>query len=147
VTALAIRAPQVVAEEVDGEVIAINLDTGAYYSFRGVASVIWQHLLASPRTDEALVAELREMYPNAGDLEPGVAAFMTALRGEELVADVVDGTATPTRSPVVRGAPASFSVPVYEKYTDMEAFLLVDPIHDFDVSEWPAVKPAEPATE
>ena len=143
-SALAIRAPQVVAQEIDGEVIAINLDTGAYYSFRGVASVIWQHLLAGPLTGPALVAALRAMYPDASQLEPGVEAFVAAMRREELVGELPDDAAAPAPPAELRCAPASFAVPVFEKHTDMEEFLLVDPIHDLDVSEWPAVKPADP---
>jgi len=36
---------------------------------------------------------------------------------------------------------AAFECPVLGKYTNMQEFLLVDPIHKIDYTDWPEEKP------
>ena len=141
---LTIRRPEVVAEEIDGEVIAIDLDTGAYYSFRGVASIIWQYLLMGPSSGEAVTAALRDRYAEAPDLELSVSAFLRRMVSENLLTESENAAPAEQQPVAIRGAPEKFAVPIYEKHTDMEEFLLVDPIHDLDVSRWPEARPSGP---
>jgi hypothetical protein len=43
-----VRASALPAAELDGRVVVLNVDAGAYFSFNGVASEIWQ-MLSEPR--------------------------------------------------------------------------------------------------
>lgn len=66
------------------------------------------------------------------------------LLGEDLV---VEGFATadrrPTAAPELRPVLAPFVPPVLRKYTDMQEFMLVDPLHDVDEQAgWPHAKTA-----
>jgi hypothetical protein len=79
---------------------------------------------------------------NQGDEEhisTEVGKFVQQLRDEEIINTsfsedaciVPDGTAAPNEP---------FATPVLEKYTDMEAMLLVDPIHEVNEAGWPQLK-------
>jgi hypothetical protein len=39
--------------------------------------------------------------------------------------------------------PAPFQPPLFEKFTDMEAMLLLDPVHDVDDEGWPHMPAAD----
>jgi Coenzyme PQQ synthesis protein D (PqqD) len=144
--AFRLAGPHVVAEEIEGEVIAVNLDTGAYFSFRDSASFICQRLLAGEGRPARIVDELCARFAGTREEVVGaVLAFLQRIEAEGLIAPIEaprPDPGGPDRTP--DGAErAPFNPPVYEKYTDMEEFLLVDPIHEVDVSDWPAVEPRE----
>ena len=138
----AIAKPHVVADEVDGEVIAINLENGAYFSFRGSGSTIWQRLLSGEASGDELVERLRESYAGERrEMAEAVAAFLARLSAEGLIVAVDAPPSRPAaRAEGDREAPREkFVAPTIEKFTDMEEFLLVDPIHEIDVRQWPKI--------
>ena len=142
----AVAGPHVVADEVEGEIIVINLDNGAYFSFRDSASLIWRMLLAGGASLDEMVEELCARYQGEREeIFTATAAFVKVIESEGLVA-VSNAPRNP--APGVGGDRGTydrveFVVPTFEKYTDMEEFLLVDPIHEVDVSEWPAYRKRE----
>jgi hypothetical protein len=147
--AFTINNPNVVHETIDGETILIHLGTGTYYSLDGVAAELWGLLLAGV-SDGELGARLQARY----DVEPGLAersaaAFVRELLQEELVVELREGLAAEATAELAPGEepgekPAAggvFAPPVLHKYTDMQEFMLVDPIHDVDAEAgWPHVK-------
>jgi len=139
----AVAGPHVVAEEVDGEVIVINLDNGAYFSFRDSASLIWQLLLQGEASLDDMVEDLCTRYEGEReDIFTAVAAFVKMVETEGLIA-VSEAPAERVSSSGGGRSSAdrpAFIIPIFEKYTDMQEFLLVDPIHEVDVSEWPAYR-------
>ncbi len=44
-TRFRLKSPPVVVEAIDGEVMVINLETGAYYSVSGASAVVWHSLI------------------------------------------------------------------------------------------------------
>lgn len=141
-----IRRPQVVADEMEGEVIAINLDDGAYWSFRESASIVWQRLLRGAARLEQIVDELCAHYEGDRDaIEAAASAFLVEIESEGLIqadgppdeGEADAGLARPARR-------APFVEPVFEKHTDMQEFLLVDPIHEVDVEDWPTRRTRDP---
>jgi hypothetical protein len=145
-----IRRPQVVADEIEDEVIAINLETGAYFSFRDSASVIWRELLAGEARLGGIVRELSARYVAPPDeVERATRAFLSRIEAEGLIVSAVhavqDNSYRDRAGPVPpRADGPPFAVPVFEKYTEMEKLLLVDPIHEVDVAEWPGVRARDP---
>ena len=126
----------VVHETIDGETILIHLGTGTYYSLDGVGSEAWQ-LLATGRTLASLLALARDRY--LGDpleIELGLSGLVQELIREELLVENDVG-----ERPDDCGLPAGqveFAVPVLQAYTDMQEFMLVDPLHEVDeVGGWP----------
>ena len=138
---------QIVHETIDGETILIHLGTGTYYSLDGVAAEVWA-LLASGLSDEETIASMQASYADEPTLvENTVGAFIAELVAEGLLSEVGDGMekeiaeAAATEPKAALRASAAFVPPVLHKYTDMQEFMLVDPIHDVDAKAgWPHVK-------
>jgi len=129
---------KVAHETIDGEVIMIHLLIGTYYSLGGAGADLWTHLVNGRGREETL-ALLEQRY----DAEPGfiaetVDSLVKRLAEEELLepatkaAPAPDG---PPAEPIPERLP--FEPPQLEKYTDMQDFLLVDPIHETDETGWP----------
>jgi hypothetical protein len=130
--------PRKVAHEtIDGEVIMIHLLNGSYFSLRGSGAEIWESL-AHGRGREETLALLERRY----DAEPAVIAktvddLLARLAEEELLELAANGASAPGEpSAEAEGQRLPFEVPKLEKYTDMQDFLLVDPIHETDETGW-----------
>jgi Coenzyme PQQ synthesis protein D (PqqD) len=127
-----VNEPDVVFETIDGEAVVINLDRGIYFSIRGTGLTIWNDLLAG--VDISSVAS-RLGAAVGRDVATDVKAFINRLLEEALVrprATVVAEVPT-----ALLAANEQYEPPTLEKYTDMEALLLLDPIHDVDEAGWP----------
>ena len=164
---LTINPQNVVHETIDGETILIHLGTGTYYSLDGVGAQIWGLLAAGASQSEvaADVASGSDADPAA--VEQAVESLVEELLREELLAlepgdSAPADSASEPSSPLTASEPSSplttseplsqlaepepaaevsFVAPVLRKYTDMQEFMLVDPIHDVDVDAgWPHVK-------
>ena len=136
-----VNGPDVVAESIDGEVIIINLNSGAYYSSLGTGGAIWQALVANHTLDEALDLLAVHYGTPRADIEPGVTQFVAQLLDEGLL---LESTAPATGNGLALGQPTVFEKPVLSKYTDMQELLLLDPIHDVNPSiGWPFPRATE----
>jgi hypothetical protein len=128
-THLEVAAPKCSAEDFDGEIVAINLDTGRYFSIKDSAAAIW-HDLAGGHSEEAILAAM------SGD-----AALVAAV--EQYVAELLkEGLMRPADAPGVTAAPMlatpGMPHPSLVSFGDMESLLLLDPVHEVDDSEgWP----------
>lgn len=118
----------------NGEVIAIHLGTGVYYSLRGTAAEIWQWL-ATPLdvsgVGQTLVAGfLVEPEPAAA----GAGTFLQRLLAEDLIVEdtLVGGVAVPPA-----GIRQPYVPPELERFADLQDLLLLDPIHDVGAQGWP----------
>jgi len=138
---LTVNAPMVIADNIDGEVIILNMESGKYYSTEGSGALIWQ-LLASGHDDEAATAKLGQLY-DAG--EEALCAAVTELReffsAEELLREASAGEDC-AAADITAPADRNFSHPRISSHTDMQGLLLLDPIHEVEDMGWPH-KPAE----
>lgn len=130
--------PPVIAELLQDEVVAIDLDAGNYYSVRGKAAAVWSALTAGA-TPEAIVRAADDGTAN-GALLPALGTFIDRL--------VADGLLRLRMKPAA-GTPAPALAPwtaddlTYEIFTDMQNLLGLDPVHEADERlGWPA--PAAP---
>jgi hypothetical protein len=145
---LAVNLTNVVHETIDGETILIHLGTGTYYSLDGAGATVWQ-LLAEGVAHGELAARLGARYEAEPALvEPSVASFVGELLEEGLLVTGEPGSAAPSAPAAVQdvgnavpAAGGAFVEPVLHKYTDMQEFMLVDPLHDVEADAgWPHVK-------
>jgi hypothetical protein len=139
---------RVVHETIDGEVIIIQLERGNYYSLSGTGEEIWR-MLGDGLSRNQLIARLEGRYSAAdGEIPAAVDALLQQLLEEQLV-QKGDGSARAVAPPVSGNgsSPAAegeaFQAAKLEKYTDMQDYLLIDPIHDVSGTGWPSVKPSE----
>ncbi len=164
---LRVNAPHVVHETIDGETILIHLGTGAYYSLEGLGAHVWGLAVSGGGGEREIIAAVQSLY----DADPQLVADAVGslLRelldegllasGEEVNGGIVHAAAVnraaangeeavpPDANPVLRphappsSLPATFVAPVLSKYTDMQEFMLIDPIHDVEEEAgWPHVK-------
>jgi len=129
-----LNSPPIIAELVEGEVIAIDLEHGSYYSLLGSAAQVWGAIVAGRSAQEILAAVVPSSA--AGALEESLSTFLQALLAEQLirVAAVCPEPATPI-GPV---APWPAGALRFERFTDMQDLLVLDPIHEVDEEAgWP----------
>jgi len=132
-----VNSPSVIYEKFEDELVAINLDTGAYHSLVGAAADAFV-LLAEEATARELAEALSRRYAAPAEtIEPVLEPFLAKLREEELVAPVETRTPRgPLRLPGDEtGLP--FVPPEVEAYHDLQSLFLLDPIHEVGEEGWP----------
>ena len=127
--------PEIVHETVDGEVIAIDLADGSYYSLAGSGPAIWE-LLAEGAGEAEIGAALGARFEaEESEINAAVSTLLGQLQENGLiVASEEDGPDAPAPSADEK---ALFETPRLERYTDMKDYFLLDPIHEVDTAGWP----------
>ncbi len=145
-----INTPNVVGEEFEGEVVAVNLESGTYFSLLGSAADIWRLLSRAPATADEVVAGLNQSLDCSGiDVAADVQQCLAELSGLDLI------TTEPDTAPGV-GVEAvaidlterrPYQPPRVEAFNDLQDILLLDPIHDVDEAGWPMAAPPTDASQ
>jgi hypothetical protein len=127
---------QCAAEDFDGEIVAMNYDTGMYFNMKDTAAILW-HDLAEGHSVEAVVA-LAVTNP---EFSRSIESFADQLVEAGLMrpANSVSAPSGPPRLTAV--TIGSAPLPVLEAFGDMQKLLLLDPVHEVDEEVgWPARK-------
>ena len=131
-TTLEVNSPDCVAEEFAGEIVALNLETGTYFSIKDNAANLWNDL-AKGHPVETLVAAAGQGTAMAAAIE----AFASAVVKEKLMR-TTDAAQQPTEPPTLA---LDGPLPEIEGFNDMQSLLLLDPVHEVDDQQgWPKVK-------
>jgi len=137
-TVLEIAAPHCVAQEFEGEVIALNLASGTYYSLRDLGAVLWRDLAAGHSVESLSALAVGAL----GGIQ-AVIDFAAAME--------VQGLLRPASSPVVPvgeprlGAALAMGISgvIFEAFEDMQSLFLLDPVHEVDETRgWPTQPPS-----
>jgi hypothetical protein len=119
----------------DEEIIAIDLESGAYFAMDDVAAHIWSALGDGATVDDLTEHVVAQYDVSADRARPDVDAFVNQLVRDRL-AEPSDAPSAPTPA-----APQLhrlvYETPVLEKFDDLEELLLLDPIHEVDEAGWP----------
>jgi hypothetical protein len=146
---LKINEPNIVHENIDGETVILNLDSGNYYSVVDAAADIWNYIEKGAPVSEIMPLIRANYECSKAEEENAVNAFIAQLQEEGLIIAVDDKSAASLlpqnwkEQITVKEIKAVFNAPVLSKYTDMKDLLLLDPIHEVDATGWPSVKPSE----
>lgn len=133
-TRYVVNAPRVVHKVIDGEVVAIDLGSGVYYSMCGPAAVIWDALASGLSTDRVVEHVEATHEVNGAEVASDVAALIDELVAFELL---VAGEPQ-TGALHAFGEGLAYETPVIESFTDMADVILLDPVHDVDATQgWP----------
>lgn len=81
----AIPDDAVVARELEGETVLLNLDTGIYFGLDVIGTRIWRLIGAGESLDRVLAALLAEYDVDAAPLERDLLDFIDQLQGRGLV--------------------------------------------------------------
>jgi hypothetical protein len=134
-----VNTPQVVAEVVDDELMAINLDTGVYYSATEVGVEVWQCLEHGLDLESCVDHVSRARAVDRAEAGEGVRSFVSQLVDEGLVVmvDVRSPSPTPATDPPGADPSGAFAAPQLEKYVDLQTLITLDPVLELDEDGWP----------
>jgi len=128
--------PEIVHETVDGEVIAIDLANGSYYSLAGSGPAIWELLAHGVGEAEIGTALAARFEAEDGEIAAAVSALLGQLRENGLIVSEA-GIAAEGAAVAGSGDKTTFEPPRLERYNDMKDYFLLDPIHEVDTTGWP----------
>ncbi len=136
-----VNAAEVVHETIDGEAILIHLGTGTYYSMDGVGAELWALVAAGADRDGVIAASQQRYQGDPEHIRAGVDRLIDELLDQGLL---VQGPPAPgADQPRLPAGQIPFSDPELHTYTDMQEFMLVDPLHEVDeAAGWPHAKTA-----
>ncbi|HKW80718.1 MAG TPA: PqqD family protein [Casimicrobiaceae bacterium] len=134
----ALKTPPNVGEIIEGEVMVINLDSGVYYSITGAGAAAWPMLVGGATTSEIGEALARRYDVEAATVERDVDAFIERLAGEGILRPLADAAAIAAVAAVPE-ALAAVAYPGFgfERFEDMQALLVIDPVHEVGDFGWP----------
>lgn len=122
------------AERLNGDVIAVNLKSGAYFTLTGTAADVWTAFTSGATTSACLEA-LDNAYSMTVPREQ-VEELLTQCLGHGLITEVV-ATAAQALSLPNDHERLSWARPVLEIFDDLQDLILLDPIHDTSSLGWP----------
>jgi hypothetical protein len=131
-----------VHETIDGETMIIHFESGTYYSLDGPGAEIWT-LATNGVPPSEIVAHATERYAaEPAFVERSVATLLDKLVDEGLLVPAPQFDLSGAEAVELPEPPAgAFVEPELHKYTDMQEFMLADPIHNVDeYAGWPHAK-------
>jgi hypothetical protein len=132
------NTPRIVDDLVDGEVLLIDMVTGAYFSALDASALAWL-LLKAGATSEDVATELVARYGiDAADAQRDTDAYVDALTASELLAPRANEV--PPAGDLLNGVqlpPHSYAALDVEKFTEIADLILLDPVHDVAETGWP----------
>lgn len=131
--------PHILHENLEGEVIVINLNTGMYFSMNAVGGHIWS-MIGKNYTQELILQTLARMCQETiAAIEVPVNNFLTSLEDNTLITKIIGDSLAEADD--FASYQLLFAAPALEIYQDMQEMLLLDPIHDVDeTTGWPHLK-------
>lgn len=132
-----ISAPEVVAEDFEGEIVVLNLLNGKYFSLLGPTADLWRDISQGHRPSDLL----QRVAASGCDTE-SLSAILGTLIGEQLIRPAAEnGNAEVPAVDTARVLPvllAGMPLPAIEAFDDMSELILADPIHDVEEDiGWP----------
>jgi hypothetical protein len=134
----ALNQPPVVGEVIDGEVMVINLDTGVYYSVTGAGAAVWPMLVGGATQREISDRVARHYGADAASVERDVDAFVKQLADEAILRPLQDGAAAEPVAAMGQWPAMAYPGFGFERYDDMQALLVIDPVHEVGDFGWPS---------
>jgi hypothetical protein len=142
-----VNSPTIAHESIDGETMVIDFETGTYHNLQGSATVVWEQIIEGATLDDIVAAVARAYRGDPAEIRAAVTDFVDELLRENLIiadAGTAPGPiAAPGTMPQADAPPAdqpAFAAPKLITFTDMQDFLLADPIHEYDEAGFPKPK-------
>jgi hypothetical protein len=120
----------------DEEIVVLNVVEGVYYAFGGAAVVVWPYLIAH-HPIPIIASILATRYSAQLDgVTRDLGEFVERLVTEKILLAAPEAATEIDRSQL---APLSeYQGFIFERHSDMEDLLTLDPIHDVDPEKgWP----------
>ena len=79
------KSTELLASELDGELVMMDVETGKYFGLNGVGSVIW-NLIDKPHSVSEICSQLEKEYDvEASTCEQEVLAFLNSMDTEKML--------------------------------------------------------------
>jgi len=134
-----VNEPEVIFEEFGDEIVAVNLDTGIYYSLRRSACEIWLSLKSPNNINQILDLILEKYEGKADEIDAHIHQFIDRLITLNLVKMSTETAEIKSQTNPL-ATKSVFLPPEIDIFSDMQDILLLDPVHDVDESGWPILK-------
>lgn len=126
-------------ERLDDEVIAIDLESGAYFALDDVAADCWSILAAGGTVDAAVDATVAGFGVSPDTARKDVERFVNDLLRVRLLAPIDQPPVAVVR-PRAAKPTREYRAPTIERFDDLEELLVLDPIHEVDEAGWPVTR-------
>jgi hypothetical protein len=126
-------------DRLDDEVIAIDLESGAYFALDDVAADCWSMLAAGASVEAVIEATAGNFDVASETVRSDVERFVNELLRVRLLRPV-DGAPKPVAPPRAATPMGQYQAPAIERFDDLEELLALDPIHEVDKAGWPATR-------
>jgi len=112
-----------------------------YYSITGAGAVAWPLLIAGASADEigASLALRYDVVP--AELVRDLDAFIAEISAENLIRSRPDDISSPAAASGDGGQRSPFPGFGFERFEDMQALLVIDPVHEVGDFGWPRRAP------
>jgi hypothetical protein len=127
-------------ERLEDEVIAINLETGAYYAIHAAAADCWSVAVTGGDLDAMVRVLVSRFEVDEAQARSDVEVFVAALLSAGL-ASPAEGLPNSDWALPPRQPRAPYAPPQLQGFEDLEDLLLIDPIHEVDEAGWPLPAP------
>ncbi|MDI6743430.1 MAG: PqqD family protein [Smithella sp.] len=133
-----INAPAVISEPMEDEVVVINLDNGCYYNLNKTAAQVW-NFLDQGYSLNSIASSAEKFYPGETEsIRSDFKEFVKRLIDEQLVREIEGRNGSEMNAEGFDGQ--TYEKPDFEKFSDMQEMLLLDPIHEVSDEGWPHQK-------
>lgn len=130
-----IDSERIISEEIDGDTVVINLETGCYYSFNQAASYIFFAFNYGDKHEQVIKGYQLVFSIDEKTATSDIKNILSYLLDKQLLKE-----GTPSQISNVPYVPSTYIVPLIEEFDDMREMLLLDPIHEVKEEGWPHKK-------
>jgi hypothetical protein len=122
---LTLASGDIVAKQLDGEVIFVNMATGVYYSLDAVGSFIWWQAAAGKSIGK-IRSDLKQRYANAESFDRDFDSFVGKLDGAK-IAVLGELQVSPAPLDETPTLPPAYKSPELFVYDDVAEMIASDP--------------------
>ncbi len=144
---ISINPANAIYDQVDGDIIIIHLGNGNYYNLTEVGAMIWIEVCKSTSIESLKESLICKYQVSDSQLHSDIELFIAQLQEQELIliedndCESVDEIEQQIDQIALKLADRSdYTKPELNVFTDMQDFLLVDPIHEVDDQGLPLYK-------
>lgn len=135
-----INSPMVITDDMDGEIIILNTESGKYFSTEKTGAIIWE-MFSNCYTINEVTSSFSNLFPTKGkEIKNDIDALLLQLKNEGLLK--VSNVEKPQKA-IDLNIFKEYNTPSIIAYSDMEKLLLMDPVHEVENMGWPNVKKDE----
>ncbi|MDI9613600.1 MAG: PqqD family protein [Acidobacteriota bacterium] len=128
-----VNEPRIIHEVIEGNAVVIDGERGLYYALNPVGTFLFSALAAGASPDDVVEALAEGGGSRGWDAREAVPRFLGELLRQEILRPAREASRTHDLKP-----PAGGEAPTLTCFEDLQELLLIDPIHQVDISEgWP----------